>query len=47
MKPVSKKNYWGALFESSEQQKKIKKSGIETIHGDLLDTKFIEQSSYR
>lgn len=30
-----------ALFESSEQQKKIKKSGIETIHGDLLDTKFM------
>ncbi len=27
-------------FENNEQQKKIRKSGIETIHGDLLDTKF-------
>jgi nucleoside-diphosphate-sugar epimerase len=29
-----------ALFDSKEQQSKIEKSGIETIHGDLLDTKF-------
>jgi hypothetical protein len=27
-------------FENNEQQKKIRKLGIETIHGDLLDTKF-------
>jgi hypothetical protein len=27
-------------FENDEQQKKIRKLGIETIHGDLLDTKF-------
>jgi nucleoside-diphosphate-sugar epimerase len=29
-----------ALFESKDQQAKIEKIGIETIHGDLLDTKF-------
>lgn len=29
-----------SLFENKEQQKKIEKNGIETIHGDLLDTKF-------
>jgi nucleoside-diphosphate-sugar epimerase len=29
-----------SLFENKEQQKKIEKYGIETIHGDLLDTKF-------
>lgn len=27
-------------FESREQQKKVGKYGIDTIHGDLLDTKF-------
>jgi nucleoside-diphosphate-sugar epimerase len=27
-------------FENNEQQKKIRKLGIETINGDLLDTKF-------
>lgn len=30
-----------ARFEDNELQKKIKKSGIETIQGDLLSTKFI------
>jgi hypothetical protein len=30
-----------SLYENKEQQKKIEKYGIETIHGDLLDTKFI------
>jgi nucleoside-diphosphate-sugar epimerase len=29
-----------ALFENKEIQKKIEKSGVETIHGDLLDTQF-------
>jgi len=29
-----------SLFENNDQQKKIEKYGIETIHGDLLDTKF-------
>lgn len=29
-----------ALFDSNEQQGRIGESGIETIHGDLLDTKF-------
>ena len=29
-----------SLFESREQQIRFEKSGIETIHGDLLDTKF-------
>jgi len=38
----SKKRIVGvSLFENMEQQKKIEKTGIETIHGDLLDTKFI------
>jgi nucleoside-diphosphate-sugar epimerase len=37
----SKKRIIGvSLFENKEQQKKIEKHGIETIHGDLLDTKF-------
>lgn len=30
-----------ALFDSKEQQKRIESAGIETIHGDLLDPKFI------
>jgi len=29
------------IFESEEEQKRIEKLGIETIYGDLLDTKFI------
>jgi nucleoside-diphosphate-sugar epimerase len=29
-----------SLFENKKQQEKIEKSGIETIHGDLLDTNF-------
>jgi len=39
---VSKKIYGVSLFESDEQQKKIGSTGIETIHGDLLDTEFIK-----
>jgi len=31
-----------AHFTNKEQQKKIEKAGIETIRGDLLDTKFIK-----
>lgn len=38
---VSKKIYGVSLFESDEEQKRIKGLGIETIHGDLLDTNFI------
>ena len=38
---VSKKFYGVSLFESDEQQKKIENLGIETIHGDLLNTEFI------
>jgi nucleoside-diphosphate-sugar epimerase len=30
-----------SLYENEVQQKRIEKYGIETIHGDLLDTKFI------
>jgi nucleoside-diphosphate-sugar epimerase len=30
-----------SLFESPEQREKIENSGIETFHGDLLDTEFI------
>jgi len=37
---VKKRIIGVSLFESKEQQNKIEKSGIETIHGDLLDTKF-------
>jgi hypothetical protein len=29
-----------SIFENKEQQKRLRKLGIETIHGDLLDTKF-------
>lgn len=29
-----------SLFDNKEQQKRIEKNGIVTIHGDLLDTKF-------
>ena len=39
---VSKKIYGVSLFESDEQQKKIESLGIETIHGDLLDTEFLK-----
>jgi nucleoside-diphosphate-sugar epimerase len=38
---VSKKIYGVSLFTSEEEQQKIKDLGIETIHGDLLDTNFI------
>jgi nucleoside-diphosphate-sugar epimerase len=38
----SKKRIIGvSLYENEVQQKRIEKYGIETIHGDLLDTKFI------
>jgi hypothetical protein len=38
----SKKRIIGvSLYENKVQQKRIEKYGIETIHGDLLDTKFI------
>jgi nucleoside-diphosphate-sugar epimerase len=37
----SKKRIIGvSLYENNEQQKRIEKYGIETIHGDLLDTNF-------
>ncbi|MCK5703989.1 MAG: NAD(P)-dependent oxidoreductase [Cyclobacteriaceae bacterium] len=39
---VSKKIYGVSLFESDEQQKKIESIGIETIHGDLLDSEFLK-----
>jgi nucleoside-diphosphate-sugar epimerase len=39
---VEKKIYGVSLFESEEQQKNIEKIGVETIHGDLLDTEFIK-----
>ncbi len=39
---VSKKIYGVSLFESDEQQKKIEAIGLETIHGDLLETEFIK-----
>jgi len=39
---VSKKIYGVSLFESDEQQKKIDAIGLETIHGDLLETEFIK-----
>lgn len=31
-----------SMFESKEQQEKLEKAGIQTIHGDLLDTKFTD-----
>jgi dTDP-4-dehydrorhamnose reductase len=37
---VKKKIIGVSLFESEEHQKKIEKSGIETIHGDLLNMNF-------
>ena len=39
---VTKKIYGVSLFESDEQQREIESIGIETIHGDLLDTAFIK-----
>jgi nucleoside-diphosphate-sugar epimerase len=39
---VKKRIIGVSLFESVEQQQKFKKDGIETIHGDLLDTKFTD-----
>jgi nucleoside-diphosphate-sugar epimerase len=42
-KANSKKRIIGvALFNNKEEQKKIEKDGIETFHGDLLDTKFLK-----
>jgi len=39
---VNKKLIGVSLFETVEQQKNIEAIGIETIHGDLLDTEFIK-----
>ena len=39
---VKKRIIGVSLFENMEQQQKFKKEGIETIHGDLLDTKFTD-----
>lgn len=39
---VDKKIYGVSLFESDEQQKEIENIGLETIHGDLLDTEFLK-----
>ncbi len=38
---VEKRIYGVALFESEEQRKQLEHIGIETFHGDLLDTEFI------
>jgi len=37
---IKKRAIGVSLFDNKEQQKKIERYGIETIHGDLLDTKF-------
>ena len=37
---VNKRIIGVSLFENKEHQKRFEKDGIETIHGDLLDTKF-------
>ncbi len=39
---VNKKIIGVSLFESPEHREKIEKIGIETIHGDLLDTGFMK-----
>ncbi len=39
---VKKRIVGVSLFESPEQKKKIENTGIETIHGDLLDTEFMK-----
>ena len=39
---VEKRIYGVSLFESDQQRKQIEESGIETFHGDLLDTNFIK-----
>src|SRR5690554_5532534 len=39
---VSKKFYGVSLLSSKEEQTKIENMGIETLHGDLLDTEFIK-----
>jgi nucleoside-diphosphate-sugar epimerase len=39
---VKKKMFGVSLFDSPEQRKKFENLGIETIHGDLLDTEFIK-----
>jgi nucleoside-diphosphate-sugar epimerase len=38
---VSKRIVGVSLFDSEEQRKKIENTGIETLHGDLLDTSFM------
>ena len=38
---VKKKIIGVSLFDSDEHQKKFEKNGITTIHGDLLDTRFL------
>ncbi len=40
---VQKRIVGVSLFESDEQRRKIEQMGIETIHGDLLDTRFINE----
>jgi nucleoside-diphosphate-sugar epimerase len=39
---VKKRIIGVSLFENSEKQKLYEKEGIETIHGDLLDTRFTD-----
>ena len=39
---VEKRIYGVSLFESDQQRKQIEDIGIETIHGNLLDTDFIK-----
>ena len=39
---VKKKIIGVSMFENNEQRQKLENSGIETIHGDLLDTKFTD-----
>ncbi len=39
---VEKRMYGVALFESAEQRKQLENIGIETYHGDLLDSDFIQ-----
>jgi dTDP-4-dehydrorhamnose reductase len=40
---VDKRIIGVSLFESDQQRQKIEESGIETIHGDLLDSDFIQR----
>lgn len=39
---IKKRLYGVSLFESEQQRKQIEDIGIETIHGDLLDSSFIK-----